>query len=142
MSRDASVSFVWGDGEHTFRLGLGQLRELEDKRKVGAKALARRLLTGEDFVDDAREVIRLGLRGAGLTAEQAHGLLKHHYDPAPLAHENAVAALAIINAALTAPERDAPGKPEAAEIRTESLISAASTETSAPSGTGPAPSTP
>ena len=49
-----------------FRLRIGELRELEDKRNAGSFELYRRLGDGTCRFDDIRETLRLGLIGGGV----------------------------------------------------------------------------
>jgi hypothetical protein len=84
MSRDASVTLAWGDGEHRFRLPIGQLRELQEKTQLGPLALLRRVLDGGWRLDDLRETIRLGLIGGGMAPVDALGLVARYVDGRPL----------------------------------------------------------
>lgn len=63
MSADASVTFEWADGEHTFRLAYGQIRELQEKTGVGPAKLYERLCDGSWMLEDILETLRLGLIG-------------------------------------------------------------------------------
>ena len=96
MSRDASISFDWADGHHTFRLPIGQLRELQEKTGVGPLRLLQRLMDGSWMVDDAREVLRLGLIGGGFKPDEALRLVRRYVDERPLleAQPTAVVVLA------------------------------------------------
>lgn len=109
MSRNGSVSFVWGDDEHEFRLGLGELRELQEKTGVSPFALCERLREGRPLVDDMREVLRLGLIGGGLKPPEALALVRFYADERPLV--GAVGpALVVLCAALYGVADEAPGK--------------------------------
>lgn len=127
--RHGEITFEWGDGEHTFRLALGQLRELEDKRVGGFRKVQRRIAEDRWYVDDIREVVRLGLIGGGKTPIEALALVKRYVDDRPLG-ENVIPAVRILHAALFGPEEDQPlGKAEAAEQPTSASASPPSTET-------------
>lgn len=109
MSRNGSVSFAWGDGDHVFRLGLGELRELQEKSGVSPFTLYDRLRDGHPMVDDAREVLRLGLIGGGAKPIEALTLVRRYADDAPLAVSTAPALLALTAALLGVAEEE-PGK--------------------------------
>jgi hypothetical protein len=114
MGRDARISYPFGDDEHTFRLAIGQLIELEEKRDAGAPLILNRLLSATWFVSDVREVIRLGLIGGGMPATDAIRLVKRYVEDVPSWQENALLATAVLGAALQGVEDEpAPGKPEA-----------------------------
>ncbi len=99
MSRSADVTLDWGDGTYTFRLGLGQWRELQEKLGVGPPVLLRRLLEGAWLVDDAPQILRLGLIGGGLAPVEALRLVRTYAEERPPA-ENTQPALAVLIAAL------------------------------------------
>lgn len=106
------VTLEFGDGEHTFALPIGSMRELQDKTGRGPLALLRRLQSGEWLVDDLREIIRIGLIGAGAKPHEAAKLVQRYYDPG--GHiEHAPLAAAILAAGLTAPLGTEPPKADA-----------------------------
>lgn len=105
MSADGSVTFAWGDGEYRFRLGISELRELQDKCATGAGRILERLLDGSWFVDDVREPIRLGLIGGGMDATKALGKIGKYVAPASF-RLNRVIAARILNAALYGDETE------------------------------------
>jgi hypothetical protein len=111
MSRNAEVFFDWADGAHTFRLPIGGLRELQEKTGVGPYALFRRLTSGDFRVDDAREVIRIGLIHGGKTPLEALELTRVYIDDRPLL-EAIPAALRVLGAALMGPEDEPLGNVE------------------------------
>src|SRR5215207_6058651 len=99
MSADASITLVWGDGEHKFRLAIGQLRELQEKTSAGPIEVLDRLATRRWRVDDVRETVRLGLIGGGLEPIKSLSLVKHYIDDRPLM-ESISTAQAILMVAL------------------------------------------
>lgn len=103
MSRHAEVTLEFGDGEHAFRLALGQLKELQERVGCGPPVLFRRLLLSEYNVEDAREIIRLGMIGGGATPTEALTFVKRYVDERPLI-ESVPVALTILQAALSGPE--------------------------------------
>lgn len=124
MSETAEIELAWGDGDHVFRLGLGQLRELQRKAECGPFVLFQRFVDRSCKIDDVRETIRLGLIGGGLAAEAALQLVKDYFDGRPLM-PHCAAAMSILGAALVGAPDDpvdepgrgdsAPGKPAAAK---------------------------
>lgn len=117
MSRDASLEILFGDGEHRFRLAIGELRELEEKRDAGSPLILRRLMSNEYRVDDVREIIRLGLIGGGMPATDAIKLVKRYVDDRPAWHENAMLASAVLGAAIMGVPDEEPGKSQAGEAK-------------------------
>lgn len=114
MSRDGSISFVWGDGRHRFRLALGQLRELQEKCGASPFEVHRRVAGVAAMVDDAREVLRLGLIGSGdVTPPAALVLVERYVDARPLA-ESLGPAAAVLGAALYGVPDEPPEKPDGA----------------------------
>lgn len=135
MSRDGSITFVWGDGEHPFRLPIGHLRELQEKCDAGPAEIAGRLANGRWRVDDVRETIRLGLIGGGMTPADAYTRTVRYVDERPLL-ESVPAAQAVLMAALVGVHEEPVGKGEAAEAETEAATTGASPS---PPSTAPAP---
>lgn len=101
MSRHGAIDLVWAGGEHTFRLGLGEIEELEREAEmsvfllyaaVSAKMPLARLRHYSD-------TIRLGLIGGGMTPIEARLLVRRWVDERPLT-ESVALAEAILLAAL------------------------------------------
>jgi hypothetical protein len=113
MSRDAAVAFDWADGEHRFRLGIKELRELQEKCDAGPAFILGRLVDGSWRVDDILQTIRLGLIGGGLTPVTALPLVKLYVEQRPL-FESIPAAQAILSAALVGAPDEPLGKAPAA----------------------------
>jgi hypothetical protein len=109
MSRHGEVKFPWGDGEHAFRLGIGEIRQLQEVCDAGPPVIAQRLRNGLWRVDDIRETLRLGLIGAGLTQDRALGKIMRFVDNRPL-QENALSAWIVLNAAIIGAEDEPVGK--------------------------------
>jgi hypothetical protein len=64
-------SIVWPGGEHDFRLGIGELRALEQKSDAGCAVVLMRLLGAAWKIDDVIGPIRLGLIGGGMGSHEA-----------------------------------------------------------------------
>lgn len=136
MSGSGSITFEWGDGSYTFRLDIGDLRELQENPNVGLGpiALFRRIERDEWRVDDIPEVIRLALiRGSKMPPVKALKLVQRYYHEANKIDGKEVA-LRILGAYLLWPENDPVGKTQAEAMNGQ----AASPMTSSPSP----PSTP
>lgn len=110
QNRNGTIETDFGDGTHRFRLGIGQLEELQEKTGVGPFALMQRLLSGEWLVADVREPIRLGLIGGGLDPLKALNLTRRYVDDIPHWALNALLAKAIVGAAIMGAPEEAASK--------------------------------
>lgn len=122
MSRSATIGpFFLGEGRFEFRLGLGELEQLEEGRvraaarfgfPLGEASIERILLRLGDsqlILDEVRQVLRLGLIGAGMDKERALTLVERHVVPPDL-KEQALLAYGVLSAALVAGDgEDQPG---------------------------------
>lgn len=123
-NRHAELTLEWGDGTHTFRLAIGQLRELQEKTNCGPMELVNRMLRGTWRLDDVRETIRLGLVGGGSTPIDALALVARYVDQRPLA-EAVPMAQAILSVLLFGNDEDDPlGKTRAEEGTSSSQMGA------------------
>jgi hypothetical protein len=120
MSRDASISLTWADGDYTFRLGVAQIRELQEKSEAGPSVILRRMAEDTWFVDDLIHTIRLGLIGGGATPADALKLVRRYVEQRPLA-ENRNAATLILGAALYGAGDEEPLGKSAGETAGQSL---------------------
>lgn len=114
MSRGGEITLQCWDGEHTFRLRLGELRTLQEKCDAGPMHLARRLADGTWRVDDVRETLRLGLIGAGVAQDVALRLVLEHVDNVPLI-QNVFTAQAVVLAAVMGVADERLGETQAEE---------------------------
>lgn len=94
--RHGLVDIKWADGEYPFRLGLGQLRELQEKTNCGPLELFKRLGAGTWRVDDVYETIRIGLIGGGKKPTEALGLVQRYVLERPLVESVQVAQVIIM----------------------------------------------
>ena len=102
MSRHAAIELDWADGNYTFRLGLKELEELEEKCDLGVFQIYQKLHPAgmRDFRSKhLSEVIRLGLLGGGMKPVECFTLVRRYLDERPI-EENRDAAFAIVGAAL------------------------------------------
>jgi hypothetical protein len=114
--RDARLrGIVFADGEYDFRLGWGQLVELQEQCDAGPHFILNRLHNGEWRVQDIAEVIRLGLLGADETMKPsvASSLVKRYVKERPPL-ENHTLAVVILTAGLMGSPEEPVGEPEAA----------------------------
>jgi hypothetical protein len=105
----ARVETAFGGETRVFRLGIDELRLLQAKTGYGPERLFTRLATGDWFVDDIRETIKLGLEGAGMKPADAHVLVVRYVEKRPLS-ESIPVAMTALAAALRGPEDDPAGK--------------------------------
>jgi len=131
MSRSARVNLAFGDGEHDFRLGIGERRDLQEKTGVGLLTLHRRLLDGGWRNEDAREVLRCGLIGGGMSPPEALAMVKRWCDERPLMESVIPAALVVQAALYGGPDVETVGKADAPPAATET------TEPTSPPSTEP-----
>ena len=123
MSRSAKTTLDWADGTYAFRLGLGELAELQEKCGAGPwfiqSALSMLLLPPELGITPPKEVspayvtetIRLGLIGGGMDAVQALKKVRAYVDVGQLT-ENVPVAFGIIGVALQGIPEEEPEKSE------------------------------
>lgn len=133
MSRDGSVTIAWADGEHRFRLPIGQLRELQEKCDAGPAFILGRLQSGRWLIDDVRETLRLGLIGGGMSPGEALKLVQRYFDERPKM-ESIQPAMAVLLSALVGTGDEPLGKAEAAkdqDLSAENSPSPPSTEPAA-----------
>lgn len=119
MDGSATTEFAWGDRDCTFRLGMEQLRKLQESTGAGPLALFNRLSSGDWKVDDVRETIRLGLIGGGMGGIEALKMVKEFVDNKPL-FPNINPARVIIMAALAGPSEDDTKKKTTEKTKTQS----------------------
>lgn len=131
MSRDGSIEFEWADGTYRFRLGIDQLRELQEKTDAGPTWLWNRIEAGMYSVGhsghdgkpksdtDMAETIRLGLIGGGKTPDEARRLVNNYVLKRPI-WEGIKPAQRILEAAVAGPEDEPLKKAEGATTETES----------------------
>lgn len=91
-----SEMIVWAGGEHAFRLGIGELRAIEQRSDAGCAVVMMRLLSSAWKVDDILNPIRLGLIGGGLSATDAQKLIDKVLDEQASLYSLAVVAADIL----------------------------------------------
>lgn len=99
----------WPDQARTYRLGLAELRQLEEKTGRGPFEVMVALSNGRWKIDDIFHTVRLGCIGAGMRQDDALHFAELHIRPGVLA-ETAVYARIIIHSAISgAPDEEIEG---------------------------------
>jgi len=83
MSRSARVTLPF-DQPRDFRLGIGQLEELQERCDAGPEELYTRIGIGRWRIADIQQTLRLGLIGAGAKASEAAVLIERYAGPGHL----------------------------------------------------------
>lgn len=113
MSRNATATFPWADGVYTFRLGIAELEELQEKCNAGPRVILSRIEMGAWRLSDLRETLRLGLIGGDMKPMAALTLVDRYVCPGRLM-ENETPAMLVLSAALVgSPDNegaDSPGE--------------------------------
>lgn len=123
--RDARIrGVIFGDDEYDFRLGWGELVELQEACSAGPHFVLNRLHDGTWRVEDISETIRLGLMGADkdMKPSRATELVKKYVKARPPL-ENLLLATVILKAALMGSPEEVVGEPEAANQTVHSTTS-------------------
>lgn len=101
---------MWPGGEHPFRLGIEQLRTLQQRTDCGPEHLANKIADGRWTVDDLREVYRCGLIGGGMGKVEAVTLIDRLLEDGVLIRFKAPA-IEILGDCLYGPADDPVGEP-------------------------------
>ena len=116
-NRSGKISLPFGDDTHVFKLGYGQIKELQDTVDAGPFVIFDSLLKNTWKIEYIRETIRCGLVGGGMAGIDAIRMVKTYVEDVenyPI-RANVLIAAAILNAALMgAPEDDVGKKNETA----------------------------
>lgn len=127
MSRHGEITLPFGTEERLFRLGLAEIRKIEERcaagvpelmsrvsplvRALGAKLSFAQIVAGGFLgtwrIDDAREPILQGLIGGGMGSTEAGVLVRSLFDE-KLSFEFATTAYAIMEQAWFSPPEDLP----------------------------------
>ncbi|WLB43017.1 gene transfer agent family protein [Bradyrhizobium ottawaense] len=113
----SEIELIWGSGPQSFKFGLGQFRALQEnvnRRRlaigaplVGPMDLVEQLRAKNVWPDDLRDILRLGLIGAGMPPRDAHLELAQYFDDKPPV-PHMMPALAILSAGLVGPPAATP----------------------------------
>lgn len=72
----AEVTMEWPGGEHTFRLTVPMVLELERIGNAPFGVIFNRVQRGEYAIEDVQQVVRLGLIGGGMAPADASRLMR------------------------------------------------------------------
>lgn len=157
MSRDGSITLEWGgEPERAFRLGIGQIKVLQEKIGAGPLGVAAMcqvtfaalsFQTRQDWLSlsqlnlsqlaektHVRETLRQGLLGAGAALPVVDKLIREYVDERPL-DENLLVTIAVCNAHVYGVDEEEPaGEPEA-------VVEGSPLSTAADTGSGKTAST-
>lgn len=114
----SSETIPWAGGEHPFRLGIGELRAIEQASEAGVSVVLLRLIGQQWKVDDVYAPIRLGLIGGGMPAEEASRLMERVTGTNSL-YELAITAAAVLKRFIMWETADAPGELDAGADRNQ-----------------------
>ncbi|MBY3263874.1 gene transfer agent family protein [Rhizobium laguerreae] len=103
---------TWPGGEHSFRLGIGELRAIEQRSDAGCAVVMMRLLSAQWKIDDVIGPIRLGLVGGGMDERLAQKSIEAALDVAS-PYALAVTSAEIIRRFIMWETDDQPGEPPA-----------------------------
>lgn len=134
MHRHGQVTLDWADGTYTFRLGLAELEELEEKFDRSIFVIAQNLGMRTARSTEILHVLRAGLIGGGMDPAEALRKVRRHVDERPLDDNRdtayAVALQAISRVHSSELEKDdSSGEGEAPETDPSGSTSAPSTQT-------------
>lgn len=105
-----SEEITWPGGEHSFRLGIGELRAIEQRSDAGCAVVMMRLLSSQWKIDDVIGPIRLGLIGGGMEERLAQKAIEAALDVAS-PYALAVTSADIIRRFIMWETDDQPGEP-------------------------------
>lgn len=112
MSRDATITIPWADGDYTFRLGWGEIEQLQEACDAGPYVILNRLYDSSFRVGDISHTIRFGLIGGGMPPIDALKLVRQYVEKRPPA-ENLIFAQAILSAGCVGAPEESVGEDEA-----------------------------
>lgn len=131
-------TILWPGGEHDFRLGIGELRAIEQRCDAGCAVVMMRLLGQQWKIDDVVQPIRLGLIAAGMRDHEAQKALDSAMDIAS-PYALAITAAEVLRRFIMWETDDAPGEPRAGADSLNQTRSPTG-ELDGPAITGPEPS--
>lgn len=140
-AEDGTITLPLGGAEYPFRIAVGQWRELQESINkprveigappIGPMTLIRSLGQLDAWPNDVREIVRLGLIGAGMKSDRALVLIKQYVEPSPLEHS--FTAVAILQRAMFGPPDDEVGQKKEtppAEPETSAAVSSSGSRSS------------
>lgn len=110
--RDAKIEQPFADDVYVFRLGWGEVIELQEKTDCGPFFLLTRIDAGQWMIGDVSEIIRIGLVGGGTEPKTALRLVERYVKDRP-PMENLELARAVLMAGLVGVSDEPVGEPGA-----------------------------
>lgn len=97
MNRHGAIEITWAGGDHTFRLGLDEVEELEAATDTSIFLLHSSMTSATPFakLKTYSETIRVGLIGGGMSPVEARLMVRRFVDQRPLVESVALAAVII-----------------------------------------------
>lgn len=125
-----SVNIEWAGGEHTFRLGLREIEQLEADTGQSVFQLFMRMseISPVASLREYSATIAYGLIGGGVVPVEARGMVKQWVDERPLVESVALAKVILMAALERVHTLNPPGEAEAPSQQ-DGSTSAPSTET-------------
>ncbi|MBP7619360.1 MAG: gene transfer agent family protein [Gemmatimonadales bacterium] len=120
MSRSAAIDLDFADDTYRFRLGWGELEELQEKCNAGPQRILMRLASADWRIDDIRHTIRLGLIGGGVEPVKALKLVRAYVEARPPV-ESVTLALGVLQVALIGAPEERDAAPSGAGERIDDL---------------------
>ena len=121
MSASALVEAFWLDDTYSFKLGIAELEQLDEKLDLGPLGLLRRFEHELWRIADLRETLRWGLIGGGATPMEADKIVRRNLKEAYLMQALTVA-FTVVGASISGVADDQPdappGEPEAPTTET------------------------
>jgi hypothetical protein len=105
-------TIVWAGGESRFRLGIGELRAIEQASDAGVAVVFMRLIGQQWKIDDVLGPIRLGLIGAGMSEGEARATI-NRVSALASPYSLAVTSAEVLRRFIMWGEEDAPGEHQA-----------------------------
>lgn len=116
-NRSGKTELPFGNDTHIFKLGYGQIKEIQDTTNAGIAFILDSLLHGTWKIEYIRETIRCGLVGGGMSPGDAMRMVKTYVEDTesyPIGDNIPIAASILAAAICGAEEEDKGKKPEAA----------------------------
>lgn len=113
--RDARVELEFADGDYSFRMGWGELIELQEKCDAGPYVVLQRLANKTFKMNDISETIRVGLIGGGMEPGKALTMTKRYVKARPPMECLPVALAVLMAGLLGAPDEDPAEKGKGSE---------------------------
>jgi len=126
MAKHGEVTLDWADGTYSFRLGLGEIEEIETKFDRSIFVIASALGERTARSTEISEILRIGLIGGGMAPPDALAKTRRYVDERPL-EENRDTAYAVALAGLLRVHGDEVEEEPPGEVGASGAIQSGST---------------